>query len=373
MPEKRGTKGVYEKSPGSGVWWIRYANAYGRIVREKVGTKANAARLYLNRKSAVLEGRKLPNRIRAVVMFAELADDTLEYSKAHKLSSVDDVCRMQVILEWFGSKPAESITPQDIDRKLTQAAKARKWRPATSNRYKALLSLAYRLGVQNGKVSANPARLVRPTREDNARIRFLSPDEEKRLYATVEAEYPDRLPELTIALYTGMRAGEQFGLKWENVDFANRIVSIPRSKHGGTRHVNLCERAFLAFEELRQSRSGAGLVFCDKDGNPHRNGKRWFEKCVARSGITEFTWHCLRHTFASRMMMSGENIRVVQDAMGHLTIGMTVRYAHLAPEVGRRAVQRMEQWAENQMSEATDTRTDTSVRTGEIASTARVM
>ena len=134
----------------------------------------------------------------------------------------------------------------------------------------------------------------------------------KRLYATVEAEYPDRLPELTIALYTGMRAGEQFGLKWDNVDFVNRIVSVPLVKHGGTRHVNLCERALLGFEELRQARSGTGRVFCDKDGAPRKNGKRWFEKCVARSGITGFTWHCLRHTFASRIKLPVKTFKLFE-------------------------------------------------------------
>ena len=103
MPDKRNPKGLYEKLKGSGVWWIRYADEDGTIKRELAGTKANASRLYHNRKSAVLEGRKLPSRTRAIVTFSEIADDALEHSKAHKLSSADDVCRMPLLVEWFGN------------------------------------------------------------------------------------------------------------------------------------------------------------------------------------------------------------------------------------------------------------------------------
>src|SRR6516165_5880517 len=77
--------GLFEKVPGSKVWWIRYADSMGRIRREKAGTKGAALELYRKRKTEALQRKKLPENLRApVVSFAELAQDALAYSKAHK-------------------------------------------------------------------------------------------------------------------------------------------------------------------------------------------------------------------------------------------------------------------------------------------------
>lgn len=115
-------RGVFEKMPGSGVWWVRYADQHGRIRREKAGTRAAAISLYQKRKTEVLEGRKFPERLRAKgVLFSALAADALEYSKVHKLSYLQDSYRMQRLLQAFGERSAETITPLDIERWLTIA------------------------------------------------------------------------------------------------------------------------------------------------------------------------------------------------------------------------------------------------------------
>src|SRR5437868_5800280 len=92
---KKNPKGIFEKVPGSDIWWVRYADASGRIRREKIGTKSAAIKLYRKRKTEVLEGKKLPDQLRQKpVTFADLAEDALEYSKAHKRSFGDDEIRM---------------------------------------------------------------------------------------------------------------------------------------------------------------------------------------------------------------------------------------------------------------------------------------
>jgi site-specific recombinase XerD len=83
--------------------------------------------------------------------------------------------------------------------------------------------------------------------------------------------------------------------------------------------------------------------------------RRWFEPVVKASGLLAFTWHCLRHTFASRLVMAGVDIRTVQELLGHKTISMTVRYSHLAPKHTLAAVERLDA----PTGEATDTTTDT--------------
>jgi integrase len=144
---------------------------------------------------------------------------------------------METLLGWFREYPAESIT-QDVERRFEQE----KWSPATFNRYRALLSLTYRLATRNGKVRENPARLVRHRLEDNARIRFLSAEEEAKLRAAIDDACAMRTAELELALNTGLRLSEQYGLRWQDVSFTHRTLTIPRSKNGATRHVVTCPR-----------------------------------------------------------------------------------------------------------------------------------
>jgi site-specific recombinase XerD len=344
---KRNPRGVYEKVPGSGEWWIRYNDSNRRFRREIAGSKSIAIKLVEKRRMEALQGRKLPETLRRpTITFAEIAKDVLAYSKANKLSYSDDVYRMETLLGWFRDYPAEGIMVQDIERRFEQ----RDWSPATTNRYRALLSLTYRLAIRNGKAKENPARSVRHRLENNARIRFLSPEEETKLRAAIEATCPERIAELELSLHTGLRMSEQYRLRWEDVSFTRRTLTIPRSKNGATRHVPLNKAALRALESLEKRANGSGLV-CGGATEP----RRWFEPVVKAAGLTAFSWHCLRHTFASRLVMAGVDIRTVQELMGHKTIAMTVRYSHLAPKHTLAAVERLDASTER----PTDTTTDT--------------
>jgi len=361
------TKGIFEKEAGSGVWWIRFALPTGRIRREKVGTKGNALKLYRKRKTEVLQGIKLPENVRKKsVTFGELADDALEYSKAHKRSYRMDQYRMKPLKEQFGALQADKITPQHLERWLADCADESEWAPATVNRFKALLSLTFRLGMENGKIEKNPARLVKRRLENNSRIRFLSPQEEARLRKAIADKYSEHLPELEIAPNTGIRCGEQYGLTWEYVNFGNRVLTVALSKNGETRHVPINASAYTALKQLQERSDGQNAVFVNQRGEALQGARYWFEPAVKEANITDFTWHCLRHTFASRLAMKGTPIRTIQELMGHKTIQMTVRYAHLAPQHTLAAVERLCEPVEVQSNEEaaleapTDTRTDTS-------------
>src|SRR6266404_9308992 len=306
--------------------------------------------LYRKRKVEALEGKKLPERLRrATVTFAEIARDALTYSKVHKADTSYrcDAGRMEVLLGWFREYPAEAITAQDIERQFQK----QEWAPATPNRYRALLSLTYRLAIRNGKVKENPARLVPHRLEDNARIRFLSGDEETALRKAIEGECSKRMPEFDLALNTGLRLSEQYGLLWENVSLLRRTLTIPRSKNGTMRHVPLNQAAVRALETLCKLYPTSELV-CGGAREP----RRWFEPVLKNAKVANFSWHCLRHTFASRLVMAGVDIRTVQELLGHKTIGMTVRYSHLAPKHTLAAVERLDTPTETPTDTTTDTR-----------------
>ncbi len=344
------------KVPGTGIWWICYFDADGRKRREKAGRKSAATDLYRKRKTEALEGRKLPEKLRArKVLFSELAKDTLEYSAAHKRSYGDDKIRMAKLTDWLSDRPAESVSPQEIERWLSAKSTLK---PATLNRYRALLSLAYRLAMQNGKVKLNPARLVRQRKENNGRIRFLSAKEEDALRKVMLEKWLKHLPQLDLALHTGLRLSEQYGLAWDCIDFDRRTLTIPLSKNGELRHVPLNYEALAALSAARKCCNDQPFVFLNKYGQRLVSPREWFDPAVKAAGLKDFTWHCLRHTFASRLVMAGVDLRTVQELMGHKTIQMTVRYAHLAPKHQLAAVQRLCDTGAA-LAAPSDTRTDT--------------
>lgn len=366
--EQKAVRGVFEKVPGSGVWWVRYADDSGRIRREKMGNKGAATKLYQKRKNDVREGIKLPEFRAKRVSFSELADDAIEWAKVNKLTWRDDEIRLKPLRDLFGGRLAESITPQEIERWFSAAGTPRKrdgkpsgvrWKPATINRYKALLSMVYRQGIKNRRVTVNPAKEVERRTENNTRDRYLLGPEEASLRKTILESYPEHLPEVEIALHTGMRRGEQYQCEWSWVDLDRRVLTIPRSKHGEKRRVYLNDDAAAAFQLLWRFSEGKGKVFGHLYNSSRTIGARgWFNVALSAAGIVNFHWHDLRHTFASRLVMSGVDIRTVQELMGHKTIQVTLRYAHLAPAHQLEAVQRLCNTG-SAWNRATDTRTDT--------------
>ena len=198
--------------------------------------------------------------------------------------------------------------------------------------------------MRKGKVNHNPARLISRKMVPLGRVRFLSKEESMLRGAVVPVapaaprDWQESLLQLDIALHTGMRKGEQFNLTWDQVDFANRMIHLDETKNGSGRYVRLNTVALAAMAELMRRRDRLGgpkdaPVFSIKDPS------RWFDAALERVGIEGVTWHTLRHTFASRLVMRGVNLRTVQLLMGHKCISMTARYAHLAAHHKRAAVE----------------------------------
>lgn len=326
-------RGVFEKVPGSGEFWIRFADTTGRIRREKVGTAEEAeTRLKLRREEAKLGTLPRLAWRRRPTPFRKIAEDALAYADQHKRSADDDHIRMEKLLNWFGDQAADSITPREVELRF----QGQKWTPATWNRYRALLSLTYRLAIRAGKVRENPARLVQHKTENNGRVRFLSRDEEGKLRKVIREKFGEHEPELDLALHTGLRQSEQYEAEWKDVDFEQRVLTIPLDKGGKTSHVPLNAAALQALLDLHRVH-GTGAFVCGGVNSP----RYWFEAAVEAAEIEDFTWHCLRHTFASRLVMSGADIRTVAELLRDKTLAMVMRYAHLAPDYKLAAVERM--------------------------------
>jgi len=220
--EEKQIRGIFERPAGSGCWWINYY-AGGKQHREKAGRRGDAIALYQKRKADARRGVKLPELVPGrVVTFGHLSAMAVHHAETHLKTIHDYKAKDLVLREPFGDRPAAEITPQELDKFLTKHCKT----PATANRYRAYISLAYRLGAENGKVTVNPARLVRMRTENNARLRFLSRDEYKKLLDIVERDNPDQVPAFVVSVYTGMRWGEQYSLTWAQVDLKRKVVRL---------------------------------------------------------------------------------------------------------------------------------------------------
>jgi len=250
--------------------------------------------------------------------------------------------RINLFREHFGDRPAESISKQEIVRFLLDLADEREWAPASFNRWQTSISLVFRVGVENEKIAFNPAAKIKKKTENNGRIRFLSASEEKILIQYIKEHYPDHVPAFLISVHTGIRAGEQFRMQWTDIDFERRILTKPKTKNGDIRHIPLNETAFAAVTSLCKKRSELPWVFLNSAGGQLRSQRDWFDRVLEATKLPDYTWHCNRHTFASRLVMNGVDLRTVGELLGHRTFQMTMRNAHLAGDHKHAAVSRLD-------------------------------
>ncbi len=277
-------RGIYEKVPDSDEWWIRYADASGRIRREKAGTKSAAVALYHKRKTQVLEGRKLPEKTRRAITFDEITQDALTYSRQHKRSFHEDELRMARLLKWFKDRGAETITPGEIEQRLSEPS----WADGTVNRYRALLSLTYKLAMRRGKVSVNPARLVPARVERNVRQGFV---DDTQYFKLVHACPYLWLRALLALGYTyGWRKGELLSLRVRHLDLTDRTARLEcgTTKNEDGRTIHLTNECYELLKACTAGKGADDAVFTREDESPVRDfSKTWAELCV-KAGLGRF-------------------------------------------------------------------------------------
>lgn len=343
-PRQEKRRGVFERVKGSNIWWIRYTDEQGKRVTAKVGTYAAAVNVYEQRTAAIRLGVLLPNAPRRGVKFSELAAEAIKFSEKHHRAAKDFEQRVNLANEEFGDRVAASITTRELQDWIDEKAEERGWTGGTRNRFKSSLSTVFREGMRAGKITANPARLIRRSKESLGRVRFLSFEEEARLRKAIASALPGRIrdagesayAQLDVALHTGMRKSEQFTATWDQVDLERGFIYLSMTKNGTDRFVTLNSAAREVLRHLAERHKRLGLpsdstLFHSKREGLIKNPRKWFATALEQAKIEGVTWHTLRHTFASRLVMSGVDLKTVQELMGHKTIAMTARYAHLAP------------------------------------------
>jgi integrase len=309
-----------------------------------------------------------------------------------------EACLKSYIKPTLGDVIITKLKAPDVQRvlneMLTQGGKKKKGvSTCTVRSTRRYLSTAFEKAVQVGVLSKNIVRATDPPRLVKKEIHPLTEEQASFLLKTAkEGEYifhgckqrqkPDESTEyikaaaytaVLLALNTGMRVGEVFGLKWSDIDFTQNTVKVVRalvaSNHGvhfeepktkGSRRkipiTDTVKKALQKFQKEQQWFSTAlgdkfdneeDLIFPNSFGKPFNTNNfttRYFKRMILQAGLDrELCFHDLRHSHATLLLKQGVNIKVISERLGHSTIQMTLdTYSHLMPDMQQTAVKALE-------------------------------
>ncbi|HEY6376919.1 MAG TPA: site-specific integrase [Edaphobacter sp.] len=362
--------GLFEKVEGSGIWYIRYRTG-GKSIRRMIGDRAEAeaelTRVKLIKKGIAQGVIPKSAKERAKTQaggptIAQLADEYLAYIQDPKnpRSPKDQFSppqRIRVIKEAFGGRPAASIKAHEIEDWLISLDK----KPATLNRYRSVFSSVYKYAKKRAKIDINPVRDLSQFRVELPNPRWLQPEEETRLVGVLSKWIEECPPEqrlrklylrchrieLTVALGTGLRKGNQYALRWdEHVNFAIRRFSLPpaMTKTGKALNLPMNDEVYAALTEMKDIKRQIAEIHAEDTDKERRRmvadgrvfntseNREWWAAALKEAKIENLRWHDLRHTFATRLMALSKDMKVVQIACGHGSIATTTRYAHVDDE-----------------------------------------
>jgi integrase len=328
----------------NGNWWIDFRDQYGRRHRQKVGkSKKMADKAHAKKVAAVAEKRFLDVKTNTATTFAQLAKDYRNHIK-HRSYYAKDNHRLLQLEKQFGGKLLVEITTLDVERYKQQVTPRGKiaW-----NRLRSMLHHMFAMGKKWGLCDHNPVTAVERYKESSGKTRFLSPTDELPRFVDAAARpdvSPDAYPMLATAVFTGLRRSELFRLRWNEVDFVTNSIHVNRlAKSRRSREVPMAKIVREALLSQQKKTGALPYVFCTQAGKPFKDRRETLAVVLEHAGITEpFTWHDMRHSFASYLAMAGVDLLRIRDLLGHSDVKMTLRYAHLSPSYVRDGIQRLE-------------------------------
>jgi len=287
-----------------------------------------------------------------------------DWALAHQGRGEETLMLLKGNFEHLYKKKLVDISAWDIQKWRTEKDK-QGLAPSTVNRRVTTLKAVLNKAVEWDVIPINPLSKIKPLKIDKkSRVRFLSKEEEVALRVALETREADirkgRLsgnawrevrgyktlpsfdsvfadylkPMVLLTLNTGLRRGEVFNLKWSDIDFRQKQLTVEgaTAKSGQTRHIPLNGDALKLLEDWKRQSDGSFVFPSPVTGDKFDNVKRSWEALRKRAGLPDFWFHDLRHTFASKLVMAGQDLYVIKELLGHSTIQMTERYAHLSPD-----------------------------------------
>jgi len=279
-----------------------------------------------------------------------------------------------VFEESLYGRDLRQVSAFDLERVKAARLKAGR-KPATVNRDLDRIRSVLSRAVDWAFLPSHPMRTVKRAKgADNSRVRYLTPTEETRLREALDNREGERRkhresgnrwckqrgregrsmwpedgftdhvkPLVLLALNTGMRRGELFGLDWRSVKLPAKLLTVEagNAKSGKTRYLPLNTEALDVLTRWKKQSKSEGLVFPASSGARFGNINKSWGGIAEAAKLADFNFHDLRHDFASKLVMAGVDLNTVRELLGHADIKMTLRYAHLAPHKLADAVARL--------------------------------
>lgn len=340
----------------------------GKKIWDKVGwtsegyTAKTAANLRAERLRFIRHGEELPKEKKKVPYFKDIATDYLKWASQNKTREGRDDKNLYKnhLSDAFDKKRLNEISSFDLERLKNKLIKDG-LSPSTVKHclilFRQIFNKAVLWKMYNGD---NPLKGIKLPTLQNQRERFLNHDEASLLLDELNTENRQtnssekkntQLHDMAlISLHCGLRAGEIFNLKGQDLDFENELINISDPKNKESRKAYMTKAVKKALSK-RIPESPDEYIFKDRwhGGRITAISKAFgnvVNKLQFNKGVTDrrqmVTFHTLRHTFASWLALQGETILTIKELLGHKTLAMTVRYAHLMPEHKRQATLNLE-------------------------------
>lgn len=365
MPKIRKTKGIYRRGR---IYWVTYMGLDGKQKYESTGSdlKADAELFLAQRRLDVDQGKETVTRRRdRKHTFSDLAEKYLPFVLNQKAYDIKKLYVAALVKE-FGAVKLCNITLSAVEgwqsRLLSSerppvkegGEKRSPLKPASVNKYIGTFKHMFTKAVDWDMMPEEEAKRVQRVKvipENNRRLRYLSFEESAELLNACDKHLK---PIVAFALNTGCRRGEILGLTWDRVDLKHGFILLDDTKSGKRREIPINKTVKTLLKEIVR-RLDSNYVFVNpdtvKERPPVKAGgairpasgryysvKRSFAAACRKAKITDLHFHDLRHTFASQLVMNGVDIVTVSKLLGHANLTMTLRYAHLAPDHLKSAV-----------------------------------
>jgi integrase len=333
-------------------WQIDYADPSGKRVRQSFAGKREAEAELAKRVSLIAEKRYLDVKKEYVTTLKVLTGKYLENFtgsiKEHYCENFKGYfgeCTLIANIRYVNLETYRN----HLKRKPTKHGHLRK--DSSINREMSCLHHLFQKAVEWELIEQSPFGRGKSLilKENNKRLRFLN---ESEIQEILQFAQPYLKNIIICAVNTGMRKGEILNLKWDQV--RNGFIYLQKTKTKESRQIPINKDLESLFNQIRPQAPGANVF--DLSGKPLeqpcapseyvftyrgkliKNVKKAFQRAVDKAGIQDFKFHDLRHTFASQLIMKGGSIKDAQELLGHKTMAMTLRYAHLSQEHKKIAV-----------------------------------
>jgi integrase len=325
-------------------WWLDFVHDGQRHVARlgKGISRTVAGELARVKRGEILKGEAGIGRKRKDIGFDDARKEFEKWAEANKRPRTVRTYRqcLEALAKSFTGRRLSAISAFDVERHKRCRIEAGV--RVMVNRELAVLRAFYNRSRDWGKYEGdNPVVKVRRLNESAGRLRYLEAEEIEQLLAA--AREPMRML-ILVGVYTGIRIqSEALTLRWADVDLRRGLLTVQAAyaKSGKTRTVPLNRPALAALRALRERTGDRELVFARRDGSPFRSIRTAFQTACRHAGLKNVTPHVLRHTFASRLAMTGAHPREIQELGGWSELAMVERYAHLSASHKAEAVERL--------------------------------